>query len=115
MNAHVGAQVLSFLQPAKLQLLEAVAAVSVKPSPSGIPGGDAAQKLINGAAAFGLMACVATVIIGAAQWGFGSKSSNYSQADDGKTRIMKGVGGAFAIGAAAALINFFFDAGSAIH
>jgi hypothetical protein len=105
----------SLLQLGKLQLLEVIAAVNVNPSPSGIPGGDAAQRLINGGAAFGLMACVATVIIGAAQWGFGSRSSNYSQADDGKTRMLKGVGGAFGIGAAAAVINFFFNAGSAVH
>ena len=106
---------MSFLQLAKLQLLEVVAAVNVSPNPSGIPGGDAAQKLLNGGAAFGLLACVGTVIIGAAQWGFGSRSSNYSQADDGKTRMLKGVGGAFGIGAAAAVINFFFNAGSAVH
>jgi hypothetical protein len=105
----------SLLQLAQLQALKIIAAVNVSPSPSGIPGGDAAQKLINGGAAFGLMACVATVIIGAAQWGFGSRSSNYSQADDGKSRMLKGVGGAFGIGAAAALINFFFNAGSAVH
>lgn len=106
---------MSLLQLAKLQLLELVAAVNVSPNPSGIPGGDAAQKLLNGGAAFGLLACVGTVIIGAAQWGFGSRSSNYSQADDGKTRMLKGVGGAFGIGAAAAVINFFFNAGSAVH
>jgi Family of unknown function (DUF6112) len=105
----------SLLQLASLGLLEVLAAVNVSPNPSGIPGGDAAQKLLNGAAAFGLLACVGTVILGAAQWGFGSRSSNYSQADDGKTRMLKGVGGAFGIGAAAALINFFFNAGSAVH
>jgi len=96
-------------------LLRYTAAVSVNPDSGGLPGGAAAQKLINGIAAFGLMACVATVLWGAAQWGFGSRSSNYSQADDGKTRMLKGVGGAFAIGAAATFINFFFDAGSAVH
>ncbi len=102
-------------QLAELQALKALAAVSVNPNPGGLPGGDAAQKLINGAAAFGLMACVGAVLWGAAQWGFGSRSNNYSQADDGKMRMLKGVGGAFGIGAAAAVINFFFDAGTAVH
>jgi hypothetical protein len=105
----------SLLHAANLYLLEVFAAVSVSPNSGGLPGGDAAQKLLNGAAAFGLLACVGTVIIGAAQWGFGSRSSNYSQADDGKTRMLKGVGGAFGIGAAAAVINFFFGAGTAVH
>jgi hypothetical protein len=106
---------MSLLQAANFHLFQAAAKVSVSPDASGLPGGDAAQKLINGAAAFGLMACVGAVLWGAAQWGFGSKSNNYSQADDGKTRMLKGVGGAFGIGAAAAVINFFFNAGSAVH
>jgi uncharacterized protein DUF6112 len=101
---------------ASLHLLQAAATkVSVNPDPGGLPGGEAAQKLINGAAAFGLMACVAALVWGAAQWGFASHHSNYSQADAGKTRMLKGVGGAFAIGAAAAVINFFFNAGTTVH
>jgi hypothetical protein len=103
------------LQAAHLHLLQAAAKVSVNPDAGGLPGGDAAQKLINGAAAFGLMACVGAMLWGAAQWGFGSRSSNASQADDGKTRMLKGVGGAFGIGAAAAVVNFFFNAGSTVH
>jgi len=105
----------SLLQAVNFHLLQAAAKVSVTPDAGGLPGGDAAQKLLNGAAAFGLLACVGTVIVGAAQWGFGSQSSNYSQADGGKTRMLKGVGGAFGIGAAAAVINFFFAAGSTVH
>jgi hypothetical protein len=105
----------SLLQLANLYLLDVITEVNVNPSPSGIPGGAAAQKILNGAAAFGLLACVGAVILGAAQWGFGSNSNNASHADDGKRRMLKGVGGAFGIGAAAALINFFFDAGTAVH
>jgi hypothetical protein len=103
------------LQLANLVLLEAAAKVSVDPNSSGLPGGPAAQKILNGAAGFGLLACAGVVIWGAAQWGFGSKSNNYAQADDGKGRMLKGAGGAFGIGAAAAIINFFFNAGSAVN
>lgn len=106
---------MSPLQLANLILLEAAAKVSVNPNSGGLPGGAAAQKLLNGAAGFGLLACVGVVVWGAAQWGFGSRSNNYAQADDGKTRMLKGAGGAFGIGAAAAIINFFFDAGSAVN
>ena len=105
---------MSTLQTANLYLLDLFAKVSVTPNSSGIPGGAAAQKILNGAAAFGLLACVGAVILGAAQWGFGSQSNNISHADDGKRRMLKGVGGAFGIGAAAALINFFFDAGTTV-
>jgi hypothetical protein len=104
----------SLLDLATLVLLQAAEKVSVNPNPGGLPGGEAAQKLLNGVAGFGLMACVGAVLWGAAQWGFGSRSSNYAQADDGKSRMLKGVGGAFGIGAAAAVINFFFNAGSGV-
>jgi hypothetical protein len=98
-----------------LLLLEAAAKVTVSPNSGGLPGGAAAQKLINGIAGFGLMACVVALLWGAAQWGFGSRSNNYAQADDGKSRMLKGAGGAFGIGAAAAVINFFFSAGSGVN
>lgn len=105
-----------YLEVANLRLLEVVAALHVKvnPDPSGLPGGEAAQKLLNGGAAFGLLACAGVAIIGAAQWGFGTRSNNYSQADDGKGRILKGAAGAFGIGACAAVINFFYNAGSGV-
>jgi hypothetical protein len=104
----------SLLQSAQLHL-EIFAAVNVTPNLNGLPGGDAAQKLLNGGAGFGLLACLGAFVWGGAQWGFGSRSNNYSQADDGKTRMIKGVAGAFGIGAAAAVVNFFFNAGSAVH
>ncbi len=107
---------MSYLDLANLYLLQLLAKVEVKVNPdaSGLPGGPAAQKILNGAAAFALLACVGAVVWGAAQWGFGSRSNNYSQADDGKTRMLKGVGGAFGVGASAAVINFFFGAGSQV-
>jgi hypothetical protein len=105
----------SLIQQAHLYLAEAmVAAVSISPNPKGLPGGEAAQKLLNGAAAFGLLACVGAFLWGGAQWGFGKSSNNYAQAEDGKGRMLKGAAGAFAIGAAAAVVNFFFKAGGAV-
>lgn len=105
---------MSLLLTAQLLLVEAAAKVTVNPNSGGLPGGAAAQKLINGLAGFGLMACVVALLWGAAQWGFGSRSNNYAQADDGKSRMLKGAAGAFGIGAAAAVINFFFSAGSGV-
>lgn len=106
---------MSILDQASLELLRVVAKVSVNPDSGGLPGGAAAQKIINGAAGFALMACVGAMIWGAAQWGFGSRSNNYSHADEGKNRILKGAAGAFAVGAAAAVVNFFFDAGAGVR
>ena len=91
------------------------AAVSVKPNPGGLPGTSALEKLINGLAAVALLACVAGVLIGAAQWALGSRSNNYSHASDGKSKVMYGLLGAFIVGAAAAIINFFYDSGTAVR
>ena len=106
---------MSLLETAQVRLIAAAQKVNVNPNPSGLPGSDALQKLLNGAAALALLACVAAFVIGAAQWGFGSRSQNYSQAADGKERMLKSVGGAFGIGAVAAVINFFYSAGTGVH
>jgi hypothetical protein len=95
--------------------MEAAAKVALKPDEGGLPGDEALQKLLNGAGKYALLACLAAFLWGAAQWGLGNHSNNYSQSSSGKTRMIAGVVGAFAIGAAAALINFFFDAGSGVH
>ncbi len=106
---------MSAFEGIKFHLMRVIGAVSVSPNPSGLPGADAFQKLLNGAAALGLLACVGAFVWGAAQWGFGSKSQNYSHAADGRERMLKGIGGAFAIGAVAAVINFFYNAGTGVH
>ncbi|MEZ5078107.1 MAG: hypothetical protein R2725_11775 [Solirubrobacterales bacterium] len=106
---------MSLIQEAHLYIAEAViAAVNVTPDPKGLPGGEAAQKLLNGGAAFGLLACAGAFLWGGAQWGFGKHSNNYAQAEDGKGRMLKAAAGAFAIGAAGAVINFFFKAGGGV-
>jgi hypothetical protein len=96
-------------------MLQLAAAVNVKPNPNGLPGTSALQKLLDGVAALSLLACLAAFLVGAAQWGFGNRSHNYSQSADGKSRMLYGLGGAFAVGAAAAIINFFYDSGATVR
>lgn len=97
-----------------LHLIDAAAKVQIDPSDGGLPGIASFQKLLNGAAKYAMLACVGAFLIGAAQWGWGSRSQNYSQAADGKERMLKSVAGAFAIGAVAAVINFFYIAGTGV-
>lgn len=106
---------MSFFEAVHFHLLTAAGKVAVNPDPKGLPGSDAFQKLLNGAAALALLACVGAFVIGAAQWGFGSRSQNYSQATDGRERMLKSLGGAFGIGAVAAVVNFFYTAGTGVH
>jgi membrane associated rhomboid family serine protease len=96
----------------KLQL--AAGKVNVNPNPNGLPGVPALEKLVNGLAAIALLACVAGVLIGAAQWALGSRSNNYSHSSDGKSKVLYGLLGAFVVGSAAAIINFFYDSGAAV-
>lgn len=97
----------------KFQLLTN-AAVSVKPNPTALPGLPAAEKLVNGLAAFILLACVVGALFGIGQWVLGSKSNNYSQADSGRSKVAIAAGGAFLVGALATIINFFESAGGAV-
>ncbi len=97
-----------------LQVALESAAVKVKPNPDGLPGTAALEKLVNGLAAIALLACAAGILLGAAQWALGSRSNNYSHTSDGKSKVLYGLIGAFIIGAGAALINFFYNSGTAV-
>lgn len=88
--------------------------VKVAPSSEGLPGIPAVQKLVDGLAAVALLGCLAGILIGAAQWALGSRSNNYSHASDGKSKVLYGLIGAFVVGAAAAIINFFYSSGAAV-
>lgn len=92
----------------------AIAAVTIKPDPTALPGGDEAQKLINGGTYFVLLACVAGALLGLGQWALGSRTSNYSQADNGKSKVVACIVAAFLTGALGAIINFFVSAGGAV-
>jgi len=72
--------------------------IKVTPDFSGLPGSGALEKMVNGLAAFGLLACVAAVIIGGAAWGLGHQSSNYQYSSGGKRGVLGGLTGAFVIG-----------------
>ena len=99
---------------AKAQLAIESVAVNVKPNPDALPGMGALDKLVDGLAQAALLACVVGILIGAAQWAFGSRTNNYSHASDGKQKVLYALLGAFVIGAGSALINFFYSSGSAV-
>jgi hypothetical protein len=92
----------------------AFAAIAIKPDPTALPGGSEAQKLINGGTYFVLLACVAGALLGLGQWALGSRTSNYSQADNGKSKVVACIVAAFLTGALGAIINFFVSAGGAV-
>ncbi len=95
--------------------VRAVAAVGATPDPSGLPGGAALQKLLDGLVFVGLLACVAAIVVGGATWFVGAQAGNFTASMGGRRAVLAGMVGALVIGAAGALVNFFFTAGSAVH
>lgn len=89
-------------------------AVNLKPDPNALPGMPTAEKFVDGIAAFVILGCVLGGLLGIGQWVLGSRTSNYSQADSGKSKVGAAVLGAFGVGALAAIINFFVSAGGQI-
>lgn len=79
-------------------MLLASAAVKVDPNSNALLGMPAAEKLVDGLAAFILFGCDAGALLG-------SRTNNYSQADSGRTKVAIAAGGAFLVGALAAIIK----------
>lgn len=88
--------------------------VSAKPEASGLPGTEALEKLVNGLLFWGLLACVAGIVLGGATWALSSHTGNYHHAGRGKMGFLASAIGALLIGASPAVVNFFMDAGSAV-
>jgi hypothetical protein len=91
-----------------------LAQVSVDPNPSGLPGGQAVQNLVGGIAYYALIVVVGAFLAGMALMAFGSLSSNPRSSALGKATAVVSLLAAFGIGAAAAIINFFYGAGGSV-
>lgn len=88
--------------------------VNLNPDPGKLPGGDVLQSLTNGIAGFALIFCLIGLVVSAALWALGSNSNNYQQTFVGKRGFAVCAIGALLIGAAAAIINFFYGAGQGV-
>ena len=89
--------------------------VSVTPDMNALPGGAALQSIANGVAAWALVISLVGLLIGAAIWAIGAHSSNYQQTYTGKRTLIASALAAVLVGAAPALINFFFHLGQSVH
>lgn len=91
--------------------MRVLAQVSVEPDPAGLPGGQALQTLVNGIGFYALIVVVAAFLVGMALMAFGSLSSNPRSSALGKATAVVSLLAAFGIGAAAAIVNFFYNSG----
>jgi hypothetical protein len=96
-------------------LILAQGAVELDPDPSKFPGGGVLQSLTNGVAGLALIICLLGLVVGASMWALGSNSNNFQQTVNGKRAVVVSGVAALLIGAAPALINFFFGAGTGVQ
>lgn len=81
---------------------------------TGLPGLAALRTMVGALLSFGLVACVAALVIAAVVWGFGANSANPHLAGRGKTGVVVAAAAALLIGAANAIVTFFSAAGALI-
>jgi Family of unknown function (DUF6112) len=103
----------AFQGPAALVL--GFADVNLTPNLDGLPGGSELQALTNGLGGWALMLALVGLLIGAVMWALGSHTQNYHQSYSGRRAVLVSGLAALVIGAAPALVNFFFHAGTNVH
>jgi MFS family permease len=91
-----------------------LADVSLQPSTGDLPGGQALQNLTNGLGGWALVMALVGLVIGAAAWALGAHSQNYHQSMVGRRTVLVSALAALLIGAAPALVNFFFHTGQGV-
>jgi len=86
-----------------------------QPDINQLPGGSELMKLMNGLDGWALVLALAGLVIGAAAWALGSHGQNYQQSFVGRRAVLISGLAALLIGASSAIVNFFFNAGQAVH
>lgn len=92
-----------------------LAQVRARPSPDGLPGAPQAEKLANGLYFYAVLACFVGFLVAAGTWAIASRGGNHHYAHSGKLGVLVAGGVGLLLGAAPALINFFFQAGQNVR
>ena len=91
-----------------------VGAVRARPDPGQLPGGEVLQNLTNGVMGWALILSLVALVVSAVAWALGSNSNNYQYSVAGRRGVVIAGLAALLIGAAPAIINFFFDTGTTV-
>jgi hypothetical protein len=85
--------------------------IHVDPNNNGLPGVNAALRIVGALLTFGLIVAVAVAVagiaIGAIVWAVGSQTSNPHHASRGKTGVLVSAAAAILVGSAVTIVNFF--------
>ena len=87
----------------------------VRPNTNGLPGLGVLQQMVGALLTWGLLACLAGLVISVMMWALAHHQGNYSQVSSGKTGVLVAAGGALLLGGANAIIGFFSALGAGIH
>lgn len=100
---------------AAARLLPSAVNPGVKPNSNGLPGLSVLQNMVGALLTWGLLACVAGLVISVILWALAHHQGNYSQVSSGKTGVLVSAGGALLVGGANAIVGFFATLGGGIH
>ena len=91
-----------------------LAQVRMNPDTSQLPGGDVLQNITNGIGGWAIVLALVALMVSAAVWALGSNSQNYQYTVAGKRGLVVSGMAALLIGAAPAIVNFFYRAGQGV-
>lgn len=86
----------------------------INPNQNGLPGLEVLKQIVGALLTWGLVACVAGLVVSVILWALGHHGGNYAHASNGKTGVLVSAGGALLIGGANAIVAFFSGLGSHI-
>jgi hypothetical protein len=86
--------------------------VTATPDPTGLPGSNVLQQLVNGAEAWALAVALLGAFVGAALWALASHAHNPHYAARGRMAAVVSAASALVIGSGPALVNFFQHLGA---
>jgi len=86
----------------------------VTPNSNGLPGLPVLQQIVGALLTWGLLACVAGLVVSIIIWALGHHQGNYMHTTSAKTGVLVSAGGALLIGGANAIVGFFATLGGRI-
>ena len=86
----------------------------ITPNESGLPGLAVVRQIVGALLTWGLVACVAGLVVSVITWAVARQQGNYGYASGAKTGVLVSVAGALLIGGANAIVTFFSGLGGQI-
>lgn len=86
----------------------------ISPNEEGLPGLPVVRSIVGALLTWGLVACVAGLVVSVIIWALAHHGGNYQYASGAKSGIVVSAGGALLIGAANAIVAFFSGLGAAV-